>query len=529
MKPFSHFRALGRMAVILGLGATASALRAAGRTTVEQWGVFEITLPGPTGGNPFTDVELSARFTQGDRTLRAGGFYDGAGGYKVRFMPESAGEWRYETVSNRAELNGQQGAFTATAPAPGNHGPVRVHNTFHFAYADSTPFRPFGTTCYVWTHQGDALEEQTLKTLAASPFNKIRFCVFPKRFDFNQNEPLYYPFEGTPPNQWDFTRFNPEFFRHFEKRLGQLRDLGIEADIILFHPYDKGHWGFDGMGAANDDRYLRYVVARFAAFRNVWWSLANEFDLLESKQTADWDRFFQIIQASDPSQHLRSIHQDKLYYNHNQPWVTHASIQNSAAVLEYGRAMIYRDVYRKPIVFDEVKYEGDIPARWGNISAEDMVLRFWTGTVVGTYVGHGETFLDPHDILWWSKGGMLHGESPARIAFLKKIVEEGPAGGISPVDKWEEIGIGGQPGEYYLVYFGNDARPSWKFELFRTGLADGMKFAVEVIDTWNMTVTPVDGVFETKKRDAYFFDDKDHRSVPLPARPYLALRIRRQR
>jgi len=37
-----------------------------------------------------------------------------------------------------------------------------------------------------------------------------------------------------PPHDWDFARFNPEFFRHYEKRLAQLRDLGVEADIILF-------------------------------------------------------------------------------------------------------------------------------------------------------------------------------------------------------------------------------------------------------------------------------------------------------
>ena len=35
---------------------------------------------------------------------------------------------------------------------------------------------------------------------------------------------------------------------------------GIEADLILFHPYDR--WGYSNMGAENDDRYLRYVVAR---------------------------------------------------------------------------------------------------------------------------------------------------------------------------------------------------------------------------------------------------------------------------
>ena len=33
--------------------------------TVEQWGVYEIALKGPTSGNPFLDVNLSATFTQG--------------------------------------------------------------------------------------------------------------------------------------------------------------------------------------------------------------------------------------------------------------------------------------------------------------------------------------------------------------------------------------------------------------------------------------------------------------------------------
>ncbi len=34
------------------------------------------------------------------------------------------------------------------------------------------------------------------------------------------------------------------------------RDLGIEADLILFHAYDR--WGFSDMGRAADDRYVRY-------------------------------------------------------------------------------------------------------------------------------------------------------------------------------------------------------------------------------------------------------------------------------
>jgi hypothetical protein len=241
----------------------------------------------------------------------------------------------------------------------------------------------------------------------------------------------------------------------------------------------------------------------------------------------EWDRLFQLVQSIDPHSHLRSIHQNNLYYDHNKPWVTHASIQNAAAVVDFGRAMLLRDVYRKPVVFDEVKYEGNIPHRWGNISGQELVLRFWMAYVAGTYVTHGETFLSPDDVLWWSKGGVLKGQSPARLAFLRRIMEEGPADGLEPMDKWMELGTGMQRGRYYMLYFGTEPRKSWRFELFRTGLEEGMKFSVDVIDTWEMTVTPVEGVFETKRRDTYIFADKNAREVPLPGRPYIAVRVRR--
>ena len=139
--------------------------------------------------------------------------------------------------------------------------------------------------------------------------------------------------------------------------------------------------------------------------------------------------------------------------------------------------------------------------RWGNLSAEEMVHRFWECIVAGTYPGHGECLLDPSDVLWWSKGGVLRGQSPARIAFLRDILATAPAEGIEPIDKWQVPNVGGKPGEYYLVYFGAKSPKKWKFQLPRhkrddpNELAGGMRFHVDVLDTWNMTITPVDTVF----------------------------------
>jgi hypothetical protein len=473
---------------------------------IERWGVFEASLEGPEEGNPFVDVQLSARFRFGHRVVDVEGFYDGNGIYRVRFMPDTAGVWRYVTSSNCEELNSVAGEFRCVEPSLGNHGPVYVQNTYHFAYADGMPYIPVGTTCYAWVHQGDRLEEKTLETLRSSPFNKLRMCIFPKHYTYNENEPLCHPFERDEQGGWDFSRFNPEFFRHLERRVGDLLALGIEADLILFHPYDR--WGYATMDASTDDTYLRYVVSRLAPYRNVWWSMANEFDLMSGKTMGDWDRFFRTVQECDPYQHLRSVHNCRAFYSHGKPWVTHQSIQHSA--LE--RVDEWRSDYQKPVVVDECRYEGDVQQRWGNITAQEMVRRIWEGTVRGGYVGHGETYLHPDDILWWSKGGALHGQSPSRIAFLRSILEEGPEEGLDPVDSLcaGRFPCAGKEGHYYLCYFGVHQPAEMTFDL-----RAGHGYGIDIIDTWDMTITHKEGRFEGRFQ------------VELPGKPYIAVRIRR--
>ncbi|GHO64111.1 hypothetical protein KSC_030030 [Ktedonobacter sp. SOSP1-52] len=403
---------------------------------------------------------------------------------------------------------------------------MRVCDTYHFAYADGTPYKQIGTTCYAWAHQGNGLEEQTLATLRNAPFNKLRMCVFPKHFQFNENEPELYPFpclsrgsstwdleqmwKGHIPEGWsfDFNRFNPVFFQHFERRVADLLELGIEADIILFHPYDR--WGFARMDAKTDDRYVRYVVARLAAYRNVWWSMANEYDIMKSKTLEDWDRVFRIVQECDPYQHLRSIHNCFAFYDHSKPWVTHLSIQRPDPI----QARTWREQYKKPVVFDECCYEGNIAHHWGNISAQEMVLRFWAGTASGGYVGHGETFLHPQNILWWAKGGVLHGQSVPRLAFLRRVLAESPTTGLDPLDyvvsSPDGFPCAGQAHSYYLAYFGNH-QPA---ELI-VNLPEGEAYRGEVIDTWEMMVAPLEVPIVRGS------------TVPLPGKPYQALLMRR--
>ena len=517
------------------------------------WSTFELSLTGPATGNPFLDVALRAVFHQGGREVRVNGFYDGAGVYKLRFLPDTTGTWSYETRSNAPALDGVSGTFEVGAARPGQHGPVQVANRHHFAYADGTRYINIGTTAYAWNLQGDALEEETLASLAAAPFTKIRMCVFPKHYRYNENEPERYPFRLVTPgrSEWDgsfggsdkygwafdFTQFEPEYFRHLERRINQLAEIGVEADLIVFHPYDR--WGFSRMSPAEDDRYLRYLTARLAAFPNVWWSMANEYDLMPQKTPQDWDRFINITADNDPFGHLLSVHNCFRFYDHNHPRITHASIQRSSANL----SAVWREKYGKPVSIDECCYEGTISELWGNISGHKMVRRFWDGVVNGGYVTHGETFNDGTDTIWWAKGGKLIGESVPRIAFLRRIMEEGPAEGLDPIkstgayrvaiqggldnvvlqqlfappageEDWSRVQswwpTAGQPHRYYLSYMGEN-QPGEA----TVAVPPDERYSATLIDTWEMT--------ETELAPSVMRGDVLH----FAPKPYLALLFKR--
>lgn len=496
---------------------------------VEQWGVFEIALEGYSDGNPFMDYNIQGVFLNSNEKKIVEGFYDGNGIYKVRFMPSFKGNYEYEVSGSFSKVR-YKGTFCAETPSKDNHGPVRVANTYHFAYKDGTPYYPIGTTCYVWELQDLELQEQTLKTLGNSPFNKIRFCVFPKHYDYNLNEPMGYPYEGTPcpsdrltsknfmkfngnapGNNWDFYRFNPEYFAHIERRIQDLMKLGIEADLIMMHPYDR--WGFSQMNKEQDDLYWNYAVARFSAYRNIWWSLANEYDLMNKKTMEDWERYAGILCEKDPYHHLRSIHNCKHLYDFTQPWITHCSIQRVNRYLSGESVDDWRNQFGKPVVLDEIVYEGNIQHDWGNISGQELVRRFWEAAIRGGYGGHGETYLNPDGILWWSHGGILQGTSSERLEFLKKVLYQTPGYGLRciPRDFLDDVkaapdSLIAKP--YYLYYYGIN-RPSFKEFDFKT--AD--QYQVEVLDTWEMTIEDR-GIHEGKFR------------VDLPGKEYMAIRIK---
>ena len=509
---------------------------------MKQYDIYERVFQGEVLKDDYAEIDLSAVFTNGSETVNVKGFYDGDGRYVIRFLPLKTGIWSWK-VSGLFEESGEEECVEASL-----RGPVKAKGT-HFVYADDTPYYPFGTTVYALMHQPEDLIDETLMTLRDSPFNKVRLCLFPKHYDFNAGEPDLYPFEKTEDGKWDVRRPCIPFWHHFERRLNELKDLGIEADLILFHPYDR--WGFNSLSQEDNLLYLEYLLRRLSAYSNIWWSLANEYDLCGAfKSVEDFEEIEEYVASHDPYHHLLSVHNCFRTWDYSRKNITHVSIQSK----RFADTIELLQKYQKPVIFDECCYEGDLIHFWGSISGKEMTARFWRVFTNGGYVTHGETFYDDEDVIWWAKGGKLKGESPSRIAFLRKIAEEtGPVDpvfepldqlNVLPKEELEKM-LAQVPGEYrtyvkaitsmetedrknffkaehnwrghrgediYLMYY--DIRTCARGMM---ELPENHRYSVELIDTWNM------------ERKTLYEDVSGKVMIDLPGREYMAVLARRIR
>ena len=279
---------------------------------------------------------------------------------------------------------------------------------------------------------------------------------------------------------------------------------------------------------------------------NVWWSLANEYDLLLSEISLDeWYEIEDFVASHNPRGHLISNHNCFKTWDIGRKNITHGSYQIKNMCYLADRIK----KYGKPICVDECCYEGNLPEAWGNLSAEEMTARFWMTIASGAYCTHGETFLDENDVVWWAKGGELKGKSPARIKFLREIVEglsgpfiadnepqfdftdnlpdevkeiftSSPAGrsfqkALAMADPMEMTVLQTFEHEYKACTEDKSVILNYLYQrcegVHRFTLPKEANYKVEVIDTWNMTRTTVNenatGVL----------------NIDLPGKPYMAI------
>lgn len=433
---------------------------AAAPATVQQWDLIELDVTG-------TDA-VEATFTHADRWTVAEPVTVG-GRRLIRFAPEETGEWEYIVAGPDARpiATGSFECRTAT----GGDAPVRVRGT-RFVHADGGAHHPLGTTALWWHEQDAEARAGTLAALARSPFTGVRMSVL-------------------APGASDWP--GPDELDRLESAVVALRETGFQAELVLFDSAGlvPGRPGWTA--------YLREVVARFAAYGNVWWCLALDADRADVDAWT-WDEALRLVAEADHGRHPLTVHAGPRF-DFGRRAISHSSVRDDTQweAIDPVRA------HAKPALLD-VGTEGNLPTPTGGRTAEELVSAAWWALCRGGYFWHAEEFA----LHSWSRyGGHLDGESAPRLAFLREVLANAPADLARDPAETKTFTLS-QPGHYYLQYHGLH-----RYSTHGYAVPDDAKFTVELLDTWNMTTEQLPGTFSGEFQ------------LDLPRRPYLAVRVQR--
>jgi len=286
---------------------------------VPRWEMHEFSLHGRCHvDNPFGEASLVGHFTSpAGRTVVVDGFYDGGDVWRLRFSPDEEGEWHYLLRGEGVELS-QRGRLQCIPPR--GHGFIGIHpeNPYAFAYRDGTPFFPMGDTCY-GLHADSCitpeLRTQYLSTRRSHRFNYVRMGVVHSPTHW-ESDRAFWPWGGTPKSP-DLDRLNPDYFQRLDAVLAEMKAAGMNAELLLLNFYQ---WPFTDTGlwtAARERAWLRYLLARYGAFTNVFlWTISNEYEThpdgayrLDLPEDVDWVKATaRFLKRHDPYRHPVTVH-----------------------------------------------------------------------------------------------------------------------------------------------------------------------------------------------------------------------------
>ncbi len=324
--------------------------------------------------NPYETVELRAEFRspKGGRTKVMPGFWDGGRTFRIRFSPDFEGRWDLRIISNLPSVDRKILSFEAKpATSPGF---VHVFNTRYFRYSQpNTAHFWMGDTCYRLA----TIPWETFTALvdkrAEQKFNHMRGLAL--GLEENAKEVLADP-----------DRPNVEHFRELDRRIGYLNAKGLTYDVLFAG--DRNELVELLPERRQRERYVRYLVARLAAF-NVTWQGVQEFEEYEDGRKI-LKELYTAVRKNDPYDHPRSTHS----LRSSSPliedgWMTYITQQNSAASV----ASIDYELHTMPVVNAELGYEnsGAGASHDHHVSSDEFRKRLWDMMARGHYTTFGNT------------------------------------------------------------------------------------------------------------------------------------------
>ncbi|HWC00601.1 MAG TPA: DUF4038 domain-containing protein [Bryobacteraceae bacterium] len=281
--------------------------------------MYEFALRGRSHvDNPYRDAALVGEFVSPTgKMISAEGFHCGDDSWKLRFVPEEEGEYRYVLRGEGASLFAQ-GRLIAVPPRERGFISIHPKNPYAFAYEDGSPFFPMGDTCYGLHDDSTVTPELRSKYLEqrrSQRFNFVRMSIghSAKRAAEDRR---YWAWGGTA-EQPDLDRINPEFFDSLDEVLREMAERGMNADLLLLNFYRRPFTDPKLWTSSRERIWLRYVVARCASYRNIFlWTLSNEYEThpdgkyrLDRPGDVEWVKATaKMVRQLDPYGHPITVH-----------------------------------------------------------------------------------------------------------------------------------------------------------------------------------------------------------------------------
>ncbi|HET7189742.1 MAG TPA: DUF4038 domain-containing protein [Gemmatimonadaceae bacterium] len=398
----------------------------------------------PRAANPFTDAELSGWFETADGRTRwqVLGFCDDPDGgrFRIRFTPPAAGEYRY-TVEYRqgGATKSSRGTFRAIAGRA--RGPIRVDpaHPWHFVWEGTGEHYFFnGTTAYwLFGWKDDDVITASLERLHRLKINRVRVTIAGRSNVFF-GEPIMVhlpwtlyvtPWPATKPEDvyhpgFDYARFDVAYWQKIERGLRFARDRDMIVSLVLDMNDSRVH---PAAGSDDERRFIRYAVARLAAFSNVTWDLGDDLDGYRDNAWAEATG--RLLKQWDPYHHLTTTHPRTGKASDNQvrqsDWVDFTSFQNWSRT-QHAYMLEQRGVQRAlgriiPQTNEEYGYEDHYPL-WSpppDAEAPDVLRRMaWEISMAGGYQTTGETAKRGTNVWPNTGGGWVNGRGDSTMTML---------------------------------------------------------------------------------------------------------------
>lgn len=406
-----------------------SALNAEGQQKVGKWDLLELSLNNEKiFDNPFRDVSLIGEFTHilSKHSVKIYGFYDGGTVWKIRFMPDREGEWRYKIYFSDFSGKPSEGSFVCVPSKI--KGPLRVYlkNKIWLSYADGTPF-------YMFAFEAGEIDvlpemgvlEETLNFLQTYGFNTIvgPHCGLSETPGIGYRAPWVNTGEG-----FDFTRYDLRFWRNMDKVIFALKRKNMF--LIPFSIFG-GTNNIPKMPREDWENFIKYWTARWAGFYNVTFQPTSEWE--EGFKPEEVLQVLSLIRKYDPWARLISIH--SWNYSKKAPQIPQSdfydyfTLQEKLTDWDYWKYVHImreiREVAEKPILAHECIWEGNGYQQEAGLDVDNMRRGSWTIILSGAYLSYGDEVTPPRKIgergIHFSNMGTLIKPAGKLYPFLKII------------------------------------------------------------------------------------------------------------